>query len=80
MNPTDAERTKLELKAYAEQQKLISERFDEKAAEMANYGWGVDCLGSYTSIATKVYRGDPYTVLVSLLDFSDGTIEHEWRS
>ena len=73
-------RRKLERRAYAEQSDEIEKRFDRKAAEAANYGWGVDGNDNALSIATKVYRGQPYTVLVTDVDLVNGTITHDWRS
>lgn len=74
-----SEREIIERKAYDEQTDEIVKRFDQSAADNANYGWGVDELGDLLSIATKVYRlGSP--VLVTEVNLKTGEITHEWRS
>lgn len=72
-------RRKMERRVYREQYDKIAERFGHKSADVANYGWSVDGDEDFLSIATKIYRGLPYTVIVSTVDFVNGTINHEWR-
>jgi hypothetical protein len=64
----------LENKIIDEQYKLIKEKYGEKAADAANYGWGVDCMRDAISVSTKVYGKG---VLMSNGDKSG--ITHEWR-
>jgi len=69
---------KLEERAYNEQYKEIKKAYGQKAADKANYGWGVD----EGSIATKVYLPDGAQVLVTSFDPSgdiNQVMDHEWE-
>lgn len=45
----------IEQRLLNQQYRLIKERFGQKVAEKANYGWGTTGDEDYVSIATKVY-------------------------
>ena len=62
--------------AYDEQYELICKEFGKRAADNANYGWGVDGDENWTSLATKVYG---HGVLQTTLDLADGSTSHDWR-
>lgn len=66
----------LELRIYIEQEKYIKEHFGEHAADVANYGWGVDGQKNGINIATKVYG---HGVLCSEAHLGDSEITHSFE-
>lgn len=67
----------VEEQIYAEQVQLIRHERGNRAADMANYGWGVSVGKDYISIATKVYGRHPL-VLTSGADYPTFEIVHDW--
>lgn len=67
----------LELRIYIEQEKYIKEHFGEHAADVANYGWGVNGQKNGINIATKVYG---YGILCSEAHLGDNEITHSFES
>lgn len=67
---------KFELAIYDAQFELIKKECGAKAAEMANYGWGVAADDEEVSIATKVYG---FGVLVTNGNYATKAMSHEWR-
>jgi len=62
---------------YSEQVDLITKSCGERAADMANYGWGVDVTDNAISVATKVYG---HGILVSEYTKGQrGGPVHDWR-
>ncbi|MCJ7760836.1 hypothetical protein MUP59_06820 [Candidatus Bathyarchaeota archaeon] len=66
----------LELRIYIEQEKYIKEHFSEHAAEVANYGWGVDEMKDGISVSTKVYG---HGILCSVAHLGDKEITHSFE-
>lgn len=61
----------IECQIYAEQENYIREHFGDEAAQIANYGWGVDTVGERIDISTKVYgHGVLETEATSLEDIT----------
>lgn len=71
----DAQIEELESKAYDEQYEMIKSEYGKKAADNANYGWGVSGDDDFSDIATKVYG---VGVLSTYVDYKTGTITHRW--
>jgi len=70
---------------YQQQKVLIHKRYGKKAADTANYGWGVSqspMFGDepdFISYATKIYLDDRFKVLVSEADYPSIHPSHDWR-
>ena len=62
---------------YEAQEKVIKKKYGEEAAEMANYGWGVDEQEDSVGVATKVYV-DPVMILSSDKKLKGKRITHTW--
>ena len=66
----------LELRIYIEQKKYIEEHFGEDAADVANYGWGVDEHKDGIGVSTKVYG---HGILQSEAHLGDSEIAHSFE-
>ena len=69
----DEEQYLTEERLVDEQAQLIRDKYGDRAAETANYGWGA----SDRHRETKVYVS-PQMILISEVQ-DDGTIRHRWR-
>ena len=65
----------LEARVYNEQYDWIRKKFGKRAAEVANYGWGVTGDEDYVSVATKVYG---HGVLESNVRLGADEIDHSF--
>lgn len=70
--------TRAGMRLYRAQERLIRERYGKKAADNANYGWGVESGSDVVSIATKVYRLNDPMVLTSTARYKQGKDRHDW--
>lgn len=66
-----------ETKVFKEQAAKIKKECGKKAAEQANYGWGVASDGGVVDVATKVY-GKKARILSSRAEYPSLEIEHTW--
>ncbi len=73
----DEEMDAIETRIYEQQFDLIYKEHGERAANIANYGWGVGGAEDVLSVSTKVYG---HGVLTSTGRRGKEEIEHEWRS
>jgi hypothetical protein len=76
MKRTQRSLASTEARVYPAQIEWIEKRFGKKAAEQANYGWGVGGSYSTVSIATKVYG---HGVLETTATWGVRGVTHEWR-
>lgn len=60
---------------YRAQERIISGAHGKRAADRANYGWGVDAGPRFVEVSTKVYG---HGVLTSRAEKGRRTT-HEWR-
>lgn len=81
--PEETEETKeavkqsdMEMKAIDKQSDWISKRFGKRAADNANYGWGVDSDDEGASIATKIYG---HGVLTTEVNYRSGKMTHSFE-
>jgi len=72
--PSDRWYADAESRIYGEQYEEVKREYGKRAADRANYGWGVEDGDGYVRVSTKVYgRG----VLSSTAIYRRG-VEHEW--
>lgn len=62
--------------AFDEQTKYIKKNFGKRAADRANYGWGIGGDQHHTSVATKVYG---HGVLQTDVDHKTRKIDHDFE-
>lgn len=62
---------------YADQERIILERYGEEAANMANYGWSVIEDEDAVGVGTKVYVS-PIMILSSEKKLDNDKITHIW--
>ena len=63
----------LEDRIYREQERIIRRDYGKRAADQANYGWGVDEDDGSIIVSTKVYG---HGVLITYGDRSTGVLDH----
>lgn len=65
-----------EKRIYQVQETLIRKRFGKKAADKANYGWGVDGTEDSVDVCTKIYG---HGTLTSHARRINPRIAHHWE-
>jgi len=66
----------LEDRIYNEQERIIRRDFGKRAADRANYGWGVDDGDEHLTVNTKVYG---HGVFTTVADRRTGVLDHAFE-